>query len=125
LTAPQQKLITSLVDLQRADLEEIVKTRRSISTELRRFLDSDGVDRQKVLALARRYGELDGGLSWNYATHFAQVGHSLDATQKQALMKLRDLAEYKCDGAYLYSERISAPAIPDTDFLFRGITGTN
>jgi hypothetical protein len=125
LTAPQQKLITSLVDLQRADLEEIVKTRHSISTELRRFLNSDAVDRQKVLALARRYGELDGGLSWYYATHFAQVEHSLDAIQKQALMKLRDLAEYQCDGAYLYSERISAPAIPNTDFLFRGITGSN
>jgi hypothetical protein len=124
LMAPQQKLITSLVDLQRADLGEIVKTRRAISVELRRFLNFDAVDRQKVLALARRYGELDGELSWYYATHFAQVGHSLDATQKQALMKLRDLAEYKCDGAYLYSERISVPTIPATDFLFRTVTGS-
>jgi hypothetical protein len=124
LTAPQQKLITSLVDLQRADLGEIVTTRRAISVELRRFMKSDTVDRQKVLALARRYGELDGEISWYYATHFAQVGRGLDATQRQTLMKLRDLAEYKCDGAYLYSERIPSPAIPDTDFLFRTVTGT-
>jgi hypothetical protein len=118
LNSQQQQLITSLVDLQRKDLAEIVTTRRAISVELRRFLNTDSVDQQNVLALARRYGELDGEISWYYATHFAKVGRSLDSTQKLALIKLRDLAEYKCDGAYLYSERIPLPAIPDTDFLF-------
>ena len=38
LTESQRRLVTSLVDQQRADLDEIVKTRRAIATELRRFM---------------------------------------------------------------------------------------
>jgi hypothetical protein len=33
-------------------------------------------------------------------------------------MKLRDLDQYPCKGAYLYSDPIDMPSIPDTDFLF-------
>jgi hypothetical protein len=119
LTTQQRALITSLVDLQRADLGEIVRTRRAISTELRRFLNTDGANQHAALALMRRYGELDGEISWHYATHFAQVDRTLTGSQKQSLMKLRDLDDYPCYGAYLYSERIPTPAIPNTDFLFR------
>jgi hypothetical protein len=118
LTQPQRAQIASIVDLQRADLDEIVRTRRAISAGLRRFLGMEAASREAVLALARRYGELDGEISWHYATHFAQVAHSLGAAQKQALMKLRDLDAYTCSGAYLYSEPISMPAIQNTDFLF-------
>ena len=119
LTSPQRKLVTSLVDLQRADLGEILRTRRAISVELRRFMNADTADRQKVATLARQYGELDGEISWYYATHFAQVNRSLNGAQKQTLLKLRDLDNYPCSGAYLYSERIPMPTFPDTDFLFR------
>ncbi len=117
--APQQRLlITSLVDLQRLDLEEVVQTRRAISTELRRFLHGGGADKNTLLALARRYGELDGEISWLYATHFAQLGQTLTAAQRQTLMKLRGLEDYACSGAYLYSEPIAMPEIPNSDFLF-------
>ncbi len=117
LTGQQRSLITSLVNLQREDLEQIVKTRRAISTELRRFLGAESLDQAPVLALMRRYGELDGEISWYYATHFAQVAGTLSAQQKQALLRLRDLDAYPCTGAYLYSERIPIPVIADTDFL--------
>lgn len=40
--------------------EEIVRVRRDISTELRRFLTGDAADRARVVTLWRRYGELDG-----------------------------------------------------------------
>jgi hypothetical protein len=118
LTAQQRALITSLVDLQRTDLSEIVTTRRAIAVELRRFMDGAQASQSKVLALVRRYGELDGELSWHYATHFAQVGQTLSATQKQNLVKLRDLDAYSCSGGYLYSEPAGALNIPNTDFLF-------
>jgi hypothetical protein len=121
LTAPQRALITSLVDLQRKDLDEIVKTRRAISVELRRCLDTKGADQAAALALMRRYGELDGEISWYYATHFTQVAGTLTSEQKQSLMRLRDLGDYPCPGAYLYSERIPMPVIANTDFLF-GVT---
>ena len=60
LTSAQRKLITDLVDLQRRDLDEIVKTRRAIATELRRFQNGQSADKEKVLSLSKRYGELDG-----------------------------------------------------------------
>ena len=63
LTEVQRGLVTGLVDQQRADLEEIVKTRRAIATELRRFMKEASVDQAKVMALSKRYGELDGEIS--------------------------------------------------------------
>jgi len=119
LTESQRQLVTSLVDQQRQDLTEIVQTRRAISTELRKFMKVDAVDKDKVLSLSRRYGELDGEISYHYCTAFAQVAKTLTADQKKALLKLRNLdAKFTCKGAYLYSQAIDMPAIADTDFFF-------
>jgi hypothetical protein len=119
LTPQQRPLITSLVGLQRADLADIVKTRRAISIGLRQFMKCDSADRQGVLALARRYGELDGNISWCYATRFAQIHRTLTTSQKEELLRLRDLDNYACHGGYLYSEPIPKPDFPNTDFLFK------
>ena len=119
LTEPQRKLITNLVDQQRQDLNEIVKTRRAISMELRRFMKEDAVGKDNVLSLSRRYGELDGEISYYYCTAFAEVAKTLTADQKKTLLKLRNLdAKYTSKGAYLYSRAIDRPEIPNTDFLF-------
>ena len=119
LNEPQRALITDLVDQQRADLAEIVKTRRAIATELRRFMKESSVGTEKVRALSRRYGELDGEISYFYAKAFAQVASTLTADQKAKLLKLRNLdAKYGCKGAYLYSQAIEMPEVPNTDFLF-------
>ena len=119
LTETQRKLVSGLVNRQRSDLAEIVATRRAIATELRRFMKEASIDRDKVLALSQRYGELDGEISYYYATAFAQVARTLTPERKQTLLKLRNLdAKYACHGAYLYSQPIAMPAIPDTDFLF-------
>ena len=123
LSETQRKLVTSLVARQRADLTEIVKTRREIATELRRFMKEAAVDKDKVMALSRRYGELDGEISYFYATAFAQVARTLTADQKKTLLKLRNLdAKYTCKGAYQYSQAIDMPVIPDTDMLFGSST---
>jgi len=50
----QRKLITDIPDLQRKDLNEIVKTRRAIATELRHFQTGDSADKDKVLREALR-----------------------------------------------------------------------
>ena len=119
LTESQRGLVTGLVDLQRKDLQEIVSVRRAISVELRRFMKEESVDRDKVLALAKRYGKLDGDISYWYAMRFAEVGKTLAADQKQSLLKLRNLdSKYTCKGAYLYSQPIAMPDIRNTDFLF-------
>ena len=119
LAPPQRQLVTSLVDVQREALREIVQTRRAIAVELRRFLTEGAADKEKVLALSERYGELDGTIAWHYATHFAAVRKTLTAEQEAALKKLRNLDDYPCRGAFLYSRPIALPRAGDTDFLFR------
>ena len=59
--------------------QEIVDVRRAIATELRKFLKGEQADKEKVLALGRRYGELDGEMSYYYATAFAKVNKTLTA----------------------------------------------
>ena len=104
---------------------EIVRTRRAIATQLRRFVKEKPVDKEKVLALAKKYGELDGKISYLYAMAFAEVAQTLRDDQKKALLKLRKLdAKYSCKGAYLYSRPIPMPEIPNTDFLFASPTPT-
>jgi hypothetical protein len=116
----QKPIITSIVDTQRTALNGIVDKRRAISTELRKALTSNTIDENKVISLAREYGQLDGEISYYYATAFSQVGKTLTSAQKESLMKIRDLDKYPCpEGkAYLYSERIDMPKVPNTDFLF-------
>ena len=121
LTPPQAQLVTSLVDIQRPYLLGIVEARREVSAELRRFMAGESVDRDTILSLMEEYGELDGAIVYNFAQNFAQVNQTLTAEQKAQLMALR--TEMLGDmlypsGAYLYSQPIAMPEIPNTDFLF-------
>ncbi len=118
LTPAQREKITRLVDLQRKELAEIVTVRRAIATELRRFLAGAAADLQKVLALSRRYGELDGEMSYRYATAFAEVGRTLTDEQRRDLLALRNLPGYTPKGAFLYADAIDMPKAVATDFLF-------
>jgi len=118
LNDSQAKLLTDLVDIERNDINEIVTTRQAIATELRNYLSGSSIDRDTVLTLAARYGELDGEMSYYYATRFAEVAKTLTSAQKAQLMQLRGLEGFSCDGAYLYSEKIAMPEIMNTDFLF-------
>ena len=118
LTDAQRNAITSILDLQRQDLKEIVQVRRTIATELLRFQKGESADKAKVLALSRRYGELDGEMSYFYATAFAQVGKSLTPQQKETLANMRKTNPSDPKGPFLYSTPIGNPTIPKTDSLF-------
>lgn len=120
LDEKQRERITSIPAAQQKALQEIVAVRREISDLLRGFLTGPKVDREAVLAKARRYGELDGELSCLYATRFAEVGRTLTEEQRRALRELRNLDDYPCRGAYLYSRPIDPPDVRNTDFLFGG-----
>jgi hypothetical protein len=120
LADTQKTLVTGLVDIQKSDLNSIVDARRAVSEELRKFLAGSTADSATVLSLSKHYGELDGEIVYNYAMHFAQVGQSLDPTQKSRLTALADSLGYVAPtGAFLYSEPIAMPSIPNTDFLFK------
>jgi len=119
LTAEQRPAITSIPDLQRPALKEIIEVRRAISTELRLFLKGQQADLKKVIALGRRYGELDGELSYAYATGFAKVNRTLTAQQRATLVKLRNLPGYTSAPAYIYSDPVREEGkLPNTDHFF-------
>jgi len=104
LLEPEQAAhITAIPDLQRKLLMETIDVRRAFSTELRRFLDGKTPDRKRLLALGRRYGELDGEMSWLYTTAFARVNRTLTDKQRAELVKLRNLPGYKSAPYYIYS----------------------
>ncbi len=118
LNEQQKKQITSLVDIQRNSMNEIVDVRRRISKELRKFMNQEKIDKERVLSLSSKYGELDGEISYYYAVNFTNVFKSLSKTQLKELYKLRNLDEYPCRGAYLYSNSIKMPEIEDTEKFF-------
>jgi hypothetical protein len=121
LTPSQAASITDLVNTQRPALFEIVDRRQDISVLLRQIRNGSTPDETALLALMARYGQLDGEISARYAAAFAQVAQSLTSDQRTQLVNLRtnllgDLAYPS--GAYLYSQPIAMPVIPNSDFLF-------
>ena len=122
LTPDQAQLITSLVNSGKTPLQGMVDTRRAISVELRKFLAGGVADQATVLSLSQQYGAYDGEVIYNMAVNFASVKNSLTDAQQSELDALRTelLGEQAhASGAYLYSEPISMPEIPSTDFLFK------
>jgi hypothetical protein len=119
LTTAQADKVKSIVDLQRDALNELVAKRTEISTELRKFLSSQTADQATILSLSERYGELDGELSYYYATIFTEVYNSFTAEQKTRLIRLAtDLGYIDPTGGFIYSEPIRMPEIISTDFMF-------
>jgi hypothetical protein len=118
LADTQRRHVTGLIGLQRQDLAEIVSVRRAIAAELRRFLTGDSADKDKVLSLSKRYGELDGEMSYLYATAFANVGKTLTAQQKEKLAGMRTSNPSDPKGPFLYSTPIHMPKIESTAFVF-------
>ncbi len=111
LNPEQRQAITGTVDAQRKALAEVAELRRKIAFELRQYLDGKTPDREKLLAMGTRYGELDGEMSYNYATAFARVAKTLTPAQKEKLVALRNLKGYVAASYYIYStpQQGSAP----------------
>jgi phosphatidylethanolamine-binding protein (PEBP) family uncharacterized protein len=129
LDAAQKAKVTGLVTEQKQDLLDIVAKRGEISKLLRNFLNQGSVDKETVVGLAGQYGELDGEISYYYATRFSEVGKTLSASQKTALTALRKKAtaedngsadyDNMCGNGYLYSAPLNAPpTVMNTDFMF-------
>ena len=119
LTESQRKNITAIPALQHKALQDVIKVREAISMELRKFLSGKQADKKTVLALGRRYGELDGEMSYYYATAFAKANRTLTAEQRKVLVKLRNLDGYTSAPAYIYSDPVREELkLPDTDHFF-------
>jgi len=119
LTDDQRKNVTAIMDLQRKAIKETIEVRRSISTELRKVLKGEKIEKDKLIALGRHYGELDGEMSYYYAAAFAKVNRTLTADQRKTLVKLRNLDGYTSAPYYIYSTAMKEnPVLPDTDHFF-------
>jgi hypothetical protein len=119
LDPSQRRLMADILERQRGALAEIIEVRRAISLELRKFLSGTAANRESVVALGRRYGELDGELAWLYATTFAKVSGTLTTEQRAALQRLRGGDAGLAAPAYLYSDPLrQAPASGEKSALF-------
>jgi Raf kinase inhibitor-like YbhB/YbcL family protein len=122
LTPDQSKLVTGLVDTQKPSLLGIVNTRRAISTELRKFMTGGTADKAKIMNLMNQYGAYDGEIIYNMAVNFSKVSQSLTDAEKAELTAMRTKLlgdQSNPTGAYLYSQAIPMPSIPNTDFYFK------
>lgn len=136
LDPTQRARIDGLVAEQKASLLDLVARRTQLSVALRTLLGSPAsIDQAVVVSLSRQYGELDGQLSFLYATAFADVARTLTTAQRAALLALRKTAtaeaggtpdyDASCGHGYLYSAPLATePVIESTDFLFGGTSFT-
>lgn len=119
LNEEQRELITGIIPRQKPLLQEIVRVRQQVSEQLRRYLDGGEPDRALVLSLGRRYGKLDGEMSFLYASAFARVNQTLTTEQRAVMEKLRNLPGYTPAPYYLYSQAMKrSPAMGSTDSFF-------
>lgn len=125
LTPSQRALITAVVEEQRPALLALVERRTDIAKLLRLYRAQAVVDTTAILQLSETYGRLDGEISYYYATAFSRVGWTLTQAQRDTLHAIRNLDKYPCVGAYLYSDSIAMPEIPNTDFLFATTTAVD
>jgi hypothetical protein len=82
-------------------------------------MTEDSLDSSAVVNLPERYSELDGGIVYVYPTHFAEVAQALSSVQQAQLGAIVDAQGHiHPAGAFLYSQPIATPKIPNTDLLF-------
>lgn len=122
LTKSQSDIIKSIYPAVTESLDSIVSVRTKIATELRKERTLAGsASKANILALSKEYGLYDGNYIYQMVERFVQVGRTLTAEQKAALVTLRDLADYPDEPGkvFIYSAKADEPAIPDTDYLFK------
>jgi Spy/CpxP family protein refolding chaperone len=88
-----------------------------VAKQVRSGLSGKSPDEGKVMSLSRRYGELDGQLSYEMATRFASVYRTLTPQQKAAMVKLRNQDIFP-EGHYLYADPAKEEVSLDTASLF-------
>ncbi len=121
LSAEDATKIRNIYERVKSPLVKIVTIREAISKELRRAIDGETPDKERVVALCKEYGELDGEFIYAMASTFVEVGKNLTSAQRTQMMELRDLADYpdKPGKVFIYSAERDAPNMPSSDYLFK------
>ncbi len=98
---------------------EMVDIRQRIAAELRKIFKGNTADRAKVVELSQRFGELDGEITYLYAKAFTRLRHSLSSSQKEDAVRLRNISQYPCRGAFIYAEPSAVPDVGDISPFFQ------
>ncbi|MEI6421310.1 MAG: hypothetical protein WCP55_03770 [Lentisphaerota bacterium] len=119
LDETQRGYVAGIIASQKKAIMECIDVRKKISGELRKFLKGETPDKAKLIELVGHYGELDGEMSWYYATAFAKVKKTLTPEQLKTLVKLRNLDGYTSAPYYIYSDaKKEGFVMPNTDKFF-------
>jgi hypothetical protein len=117
LSIEQASCLQKIVEETKPILKEIVKNRELVSKEFRRGLNQAKPDKEKVFSMIKRYGELDGELSYYYASCFASIFKTLSDKQMKQLNQIRNL-DILPHGTYLFSDPIEIPKEINCSELF-------
>ena len=118
LTPTQAEILYEVMRKQAPLLDEIVKIREIVSTDLRKAMKGETPEQIKVFFKIKRYGELDAEMSYYEATAFSQINKTLTDKQKQQLIKIRN-QNVLPKGAFLYSDPIEVPTLLDCKRLLK------
>ncbi|MCP4411031.1 MAG: hypothetical protein GY808_00425 [Gammaproteobacteria bacterium] len=119
LDEQQKSQITNLIQHQKPFLMEMVSVRESIAAEIRSTLTGSVVNQNKVVDLSQRFGELDGEIAYLYANVYTSIKTSLSQSQFQKATQIRDIAQYSCKGAFIYSEPSTIPTVKNITSFFK------
>jgi len=121
LTPTQSTDVKNIYTQVSPALTGIVQCRTLISTELRKAISGQTINKNDIINWSNQYGEFDGNYIYSMVSQFVKVSRTLTQEQKNKLVVLRDLAAYSCkaDKVFLYSAEINEPVLPNTDFLFK------
>jgi len=131
LSESQRRELEALARRQAPEYERLGRMRLPLIEAFYRDLrgevpeGSPGLDRERVVGHLGELFELDGELSFLYATAFVEVGRSLTDEQRAACLELRGKDALESAPAYLFSQPLSAVPELDSDrfFLERGRAG--
>ncbi len=119
LGSPQRSQITNLIARQKPFLMEMVRVRKSIAAEIRKMFGGNAANADKIVGLSRNFGELDGEIAYLYADAFTNIKSSLSQSQLRKAVQIRNIAQYPCNGAFIYAEPSQVPRVENINSFFK------
>ena len=111
--------IRNLVQQQKPFLKQMVTAREDIAKQIRKIFNGEKNNLVKIVSLSRDFGELDGQIAYLYATTFSDIKNNISSSQLKKAVKLRNISQYKCRGAFIYAEPSSIPKVDNLDLFFK------
>ncbi len=119
LNKQQKSQITNLIQHQKPFLMEMVSVRKSIAEKIRQFIGGGTPNLETIVSLSRKFGELDGEIAYLYADAYTNIKTSLSQPQLQKAIQIRNIAQYPCQGAFIYAEPSHIPDIDNITSFFK------